>query len=107
MNAAHLTPSDPTASHPSCATPKFAFGRLVITAQARAVLAPHDVRLALARHVCGDWGECSGADKQANEQALVAGERLLSVYRGAGGTRFWIITDAPRTSTTVLLPEDN
>ena len=54
----------------------------------------------------GDWGELDEEDKKANDQALQTGERLLSAYRTANGTKFWIITEADRASTCVLLPED-
>jgi hypothetical protein len=61
---------------------------------------------ALARHVSGDWGDVGEEDRLANEEALRDGTRLLSVYRSATGIRFWIITEADRAQTTVLLPED-
>ncbi|HEV7302445.1 MAG TPA: hypothetical protein VGN72_24105 [Tepidisphaeraceae bacterium] len=60
----------------------------------------------LARHCVGDWGEVSASDARANERALASGERLLSVYRTAYGVKIWIITEADRSVTTVLLPED-
>jgi len=61
---------------------------------------------ALQRHVAGDWGELDEEDKKANDGALQTGERLLSAYQSATGTKFWIITEADRSVTTVLLPED-
>ena len=84
----------------------FPLGRILITAHAAAVLAPADVQTALARHAAGDWGEVSGGDWALNESALAAGDRLLSVYHDARGHRFWIITEAGRDATTILLPED-
>jgi hypothetical protein len=60
----------------------------------------------LARHQRGDLGEVSPADWQANERALRTQERLLSVYRTAVGERLWIITEADRSVTTLLLPEE-
>jgi len=45
-------------------------------------------------------------DRQENEQALQKSLRLFSVYRADNGTIFWIITEADRSATTVLLPED-
>ena len=62
--------------------------------------------LRLQRHVAGDWGEVCAEDKQSNDHALVEGTRILSAYRAADGTKFWIITEADRSVTTVLLPED-
>jgi hypothetical protein len=85
---------------------KFPLGQVVITQNARAVLSDADVRAAIKRHVAGDWGELDEADKAENEFSLQQGFRLLSSYRAADGTKFWIITEADRSATTVLLPED-
>jgi len=60
----------------------------------------------LDRHVRGDWGEVDEHDRQANEDALVDGERLLSAYRTKLGEKIWIITEADRSATTILLPDD-
>ncbi len=60
----------------------------------------------LARHVVGDWGDLGPDDLQANEDALRHGSRLLSAYRTARGTKLWIITEADRSATTILLPEE-
>ena len=62
---------------------------------------------ALAEHFAGDWGELSADDRAENERAVRAGDlRLFSVYRDRRGTRFYVITEADRSATTVLLPED-
>lgn len=61
---------------------------------------------ALSRHITGDWGEVDAEDKRANDQSLIDGSRLLSAYRSQDGTKFWIITEADRSVTTVLLPEE-
>ena len=61
---------------------------------------------ALSRHVKGDWGELDEDDRQGNERSLREGYRLLSSYTSKSGTKFWIITEADRSVTTVLLPED-
>ena len=58
----------------------------------------------LARHVSGDWGQLDAEDQAANEQALAHGARILSAYDLATGTRIWIITEADRSATTLLLP---
>ena len=58
------------------------------------------------RHGCGDWGEVDAEDAKANQDALLHGERLLSAYRTTSGVRIWIITEADRSATTVLLPEE-
>ncbi len=60
----------------------------------------------LLRHACGDWGEVCLDDARANEEALLSGERLLSAYKLSNGTKIWIITEADRSSTCILLPEE-
>lgn len=60
----------------------------------------------LRRHAAGDWGDVCADDAQANEDALKLGARLLSSYRTTKGTRLWVITEADREVTTVLLPEE-
>jgi hypothetical protein len=85
--------------------PRFPLGQIVITANANAVLNPAEVHRALTRHAAGDWGDVCPEDAKLNELSLKEGSRLLSVY-GTGERRFWIITEADRSVTTVLLPED-
>ena len=60
----------------------------------------------LQRHAAGDWGEVDAHDKAENEYSLQQGFRLLSAYRLADGTKIWIITEADRSATTLLLPEE-
>ena len=60
----------------------------------------------LARHVSGDWGQLDAEDQAANEQALAYGTRILSAYDLATGERVWIITEADRSATTLLLPSE-
>lgn len=86
--------------------PKFALGEVVATAQAMATLTAADIQLALQRHVTGDWGKIGKEDRQANERALLNSSRLLSIYQSSTGEKFWIITEADRSATTVLLPSD-
>ncbi len=88
------------------ACPKFSLGRLVITPNAQASCAPNDWQAAIIRHAHGDWGDVCDDDKEANDCALEEGSRLLSYYTTASGVKFWIITEADRSATTVLLPED-
>jgi len=61
---------------------------------------------AFQRHMRGDWGEVCATDRRANDQAVRNSERLLSVYRSEAGVKFWIITEANRSATTILLPKD-
>ena len=60
----------------------------------------------LARHANGDWGEVDEHDRRANEHALEHGLRVLSAYTLRTGERIWIITEADRSTTTILLPAE-
>jgi hypothetical protein len=84
----------------------FPLGQVVTTPNALRTLTPEDMRSGLSRHATGDWGEVGEADRQENQLALNAGFRLFSVYHATHGGKFWIITEADRSVTTVLLPED-
>jgi hypothetical protein len=97
---ARMSPHMPTT------TGTFALGRIVATANAIDSIPMLDILAALDRHASGDWGDLPGPDRASNEEALLSGERLISAYSTAGGTRFWIITERDRSVTTVLLPED-
>ncbi|MBA4062577.1 MAG: hypothetical protein C0501_02500 [Isosphaera sp.] len=86
-------------------TVRFSLGQTVITANASLRLATEEVLTALKRHASGDWGDLCPEDSLANDEALQHGGRLFSAY-GQGDSRFWIITEADRSATTVLLPND-
>ena len=60
----------------------------------------------IIRHLAGDWGDVDEQDSRENELSLIHGFRLLSAYTLNGGTIIWIITEADRSVTTVLLPEE-
>ncbi len=85
---------------------RFALGRTVATQGAVATIPHHEILRALARHERGDWGDLGGEDIAANNEALLNEGRLLSVYKAADGTRFYVITECDRSYTTVLLPEE-
>jgi len=85
---------------------KFQLGRTVITRNALERLRNEDVQEALGRHAAGDWGDVCPEDQQENELSLEKGFRLLSVYRSKAGEKFWVITEADRSATTILMPED-
>lgn len=89
----------------SCHDEQFPLGRMVVTANADSILTADDISTAIQRHKSGDWGEVSESDWKANDNAVKAGERILSAYTGSGGDKFWIITEADRSYTTVLMPE--
>jgi hypothetical protein len=88
--------------------PKFSLGQIVATPGALEALqqagqSPADF---LTHHVRGDWGEVCDDDKRANDEALVNGARILSAYRTLRNVRIWVITEADRSSTCTLLPEE-
>lgn len=85
---------------------KFPLGRTVVTPAALNSLNPIDMHAALRRHAFCDWGDVCDEDRAENEFSLDKPLRLFSVYHDRGGTRFWIITEADRSATTVLLPDD-
>jgi hypothetical protein len=86
-------------------TVRFPLGQVAITANASLQLSTEEVFTAMKRHASGDWGDLCPEDTLANDTALDEGGRLLSAY-GQGENRFWVITEADRSVTTVLLPED-
>ncbi len=86
---------------------RFEIGRVVATPGALEALAlagvePHEL---LSRHAGGDWGELDAHDRRANGRALEDGTRLLSSYP-VGDGKVWIITEADRSSTCLLLPSE-
>ncbi len=84
----------------------FRLGKLVATPNALERLSQEDIMTGIQRHQAGDWGDLDEHDRQENELSLKEGFRLLSVYHGKNGTKFYLITEADRSVTTVLLPED-
>jgi hypothetical protein len=106
--------------------PLFQLGRLSATPGALALLAeirdtgkPYSVQCAaklddpmslivpfIMRHAAGDWGDVSREDWKANDDALTSRTRVFSAYDLGEGRRLWIITEADRESTTVLLPDE-
>lgn len=85
---------------------QFNTGQLVITPAALETLTTDDILTALGRHIHADWGDVTPADRDENNFSLMEGFRILSVYHSATGEKFWIITEADRSLTTVLLPAD-
>lgn len=85
---------------------KFSLGRTLATPGALEALSPEEILTALSRHVRGDWGDCCPEDVAENEFALDKYLRLFSVYHSAAGVKFWVITEADRSVTTVLLPHE-
>jgi hypothetical protein len=60
----------------------------------------------LTRHVTGDWGDLCDEDVAENELSVEQGFRILSAYELETGTKVWVITEADRSATTFLLPEE-
>ena len=87
---------------------KFELGRIVATPGAlEAFRASGDDLLAyLIRHVAGDWGDVDEHDRHENELSLQNGWRLLSAYTLSNGTKIWVITEADRSATTLLVPDE-
>jgi hypothetical protein len=85
----------------------FPLGQLVVTPGAIETLGQQGVNPfeLLARHMSGDWGDLDDADKQENELSVQKGYRILSAY-GRGTQRLWIITEADRSVTTILRPDE-
>lgn len=84
----------------------FRLGRIVATPNALQSIPNEDVLKAIQRHQAGDWGSLDSEDRNSNDRALASGGRIFSAYNAGNGTKFWIITEADRSVTTVLLPMD-
>lgn len=85
---------------------RFQPGSIVVHVGALQVANHQQIAKLLSRHLSGDWGDLDDEDKQANEQALKWGERILSSYKLENGEKLWILTERDRSSTTVLTPGD-
>ena len=88
--------------------PLFDLGQMVATPGALRALEEaeqHPIEF-LARHVTGDWGDLCDEDKAENELSVDQGFRILSSYELQTGDKVWVITEADRSATTILLPEE-
>lgn len=87
---------------------RFGLGACRITGKARSVLLRNQVNFLtlLARHARGDWGDLDDEDAEANQRAVLYGGRIFSVYDLTATDRIYIITEADRSSTTLLLPSE-
>jgi hypothetical protein len=89
-------------------TAKIPLGRLLATPGALEALresgqAPTHF---LKMHAAGEWGEVPPEDARLNDEALADGSRILSAYRTVRGEKLWVITEADRSATTILLPDE-
>lgn len=96
-----------------CATtragmPLFTLGRLLATPGALEALSEsgETAEPFLRKHQRGDWGELCEEDRRENELSVVKDFRILSAYHTRLGVKFWIITEADRSVTTLLLPSE-
>jgi len=80
----------------------FETGKIFATPGVLAKISGNDIMKALRRHVYGDWGDLDDEDKAENEFSV----KNLSSYTSSNGIKFWVITEADRSATTVLLPEE-
>jgi hypothetical protein len=102
------------ASNTASRRPSFRLGQLVATPGALAALerSSETALPLLARHARADWGEVCPEDKKLNDEAVAhegdpdRQSRVLSAYRTKQGEKLWIITEADRSSTCILLPEE-
>ena len=85
---------------------KIEAGIIVMTRRVMDEIVPEDAAYCISKHVRGDWGLVCEEDKLENEFALDKELRILSEFKDSKGKRFWIITEADRSATTVLLPEE-
>jgi len=88
--------------------PKFSLGRVVATPGALRALAeanqsPFEF---IERHQAGDWGELCEEDQKENEFSVQNGFRILSAYRTRNNVKLWVITEADRYSTCLILPQE-
>jgi len=88
--------------------PLFKLGQVVATPGALRLVEEHGVDLMdlLCRHMGGDWGHLDDEDKRENDFSLGKRLRILSSYEIAPDEKLWVITEADRSSTCVLLPSE-
>lgn len=89
-------------------TNRFPLGQVVATPGAIRAMqeAQQNAAVFLARHAACDWGDICPEDKYLNDEAVNDEGRLLSAYSTSKGAKLWIITEADRSATTILLPDE-
>lgn len=97
-----------TNTHQESSVTRFHLGQTYITpgAEEALMIAGQTEIEFLRRHMSNDWGGLSDDDARENELSLKEGFRLLSAYQTAKGQKLWIITEADRSATTILLPDE-
>jgi hypothetical protein len=88
--------------------PKFFMGHLTATPGAIQAMeeSGQTPDFFLERHVTGDWGDLCAEDRRLNDEALKDESRIVSAYRTLKGKKLWVITEADRSLTTILLPDE-
>ena len=101
-----MRPNTNTNRQPSVT--RFALGQTYVTpgAEDALMIAGQTGIEFLRRHMSNDWGDLSGEDVRENDLSLKEGFLLLSAFRTAQGQKLWIITEADRSATTILLPRE-
>lgn len=84
----------------------FPYGNVYASPGVLAQVPPRDLAEAVRRHMSGEQRERSDEDRVSRERAIKNGWRMLSAYETDSGLEFWIVTEADRSATTALLPEE-
>ena len=107
MTASQTNGRSTNSLNPETGQPLFSLGMIVATRSVLTHLDRHAINAQgyLKRHVTGDWGDIPQEDAETNRDAVKYGARILSAYDLAG-ERVWIITEADRSSTTLLFPSE-
>ena len=91
----------------------FPMGRIVMTTNLQGKIQEanpehweEELQQLITRHASGDWGDLGEEDKQENNRSLKHGFRIFSAYDTSSDIRVWVITEADRSCTTALLPDD-
>lgn len=87
---------------------RFRLGQCVATRNAVELMRVQDINPLhlLMRHASGDWGDLDAVDRKANDDALIHSARIFSAYNLPSGDRLWVITEADRSATTIMVPSD-
>jgi hypothetical protein len=81
-------------------------GDIYITPGVKDSVPSIDMNRSIMRHICCDWGDVCEEDWESNNHSAEEGARVLSSYVASNGKKFWIVTEADRSATTILLPEE-
>ncbi len=85
---------------------RFPLGQLMVTSNALKYLTLNEIISGVIRHQLGDWGELNSDDRMENDLNIERGLILISVYHDSNDMAFFVITEADRSVTTVLMPTD-